>query len=339
MPLLDIFGNDAFSMVSMSEAIDKMDTVPGHLGSLGVFNERGIREEKVAIEKRENTLSVIQTTPRGAPLPNRGRTLTNIRDFRTVRVGQQDRILASELQFIRGFGEEMQVKMLQEEIAQRMGLLLADLQTTLENMRLGAVQGIVTDADDSTIYNYFTEFGISQPSELAFDLANKASGALREFAQKNVVRVLRRKAKGAMIQRIYALCGDDFWDLLLKNAEFRETYLNQVQARELRNGYDLEEVDFAGITWANYVGTDDNSTVAVSATEVKFIPMGPSNIFETVYAPGETFADIGQLGKQFYARVIPEPGTRDTYVDLEVLSYPLHIARRPDLLLRGKSGA
>lgn len=338
MSLLDLFNNNAFAMTAMSAAIDKMESAPNHIRSLGLFNEHGIHENQVAIEKREDTLSLIQTSVRGAPLEKRARELRDIRDFRTVRIAKSDEIFASELQFLRGFGEEQQIVSLQEELTRRMAALQRDIETTLENMYLGAVQGIVKDADDSTIYDYYTQFGISAADEIAFDLANTVGGALREMIQKEVIRPMRRAQKGQVVGRVYALCGDDFWDGLMKNAEFRETFLNQIQARELRDGYDLEEVSFAGVTWANYVGTDDNSSVAVPASKVKFFPLGNNNIFETVFSPGETFAELGQVGQPMYARVIPDRD-RNEKVVLEVLSYPLPISRRPDLLFSGKAGA
>jgi hypothetical protein len=40
----------------------------------------------------------------------------------------------------------------------------------MENMRLGAVQGLLADADGTTIYNWATEFGQTIPAEVDFDL-------------------------------------------------------------------------------------------------------------------------------------------------------------------------
>lgn len=340
MATWDIFNDEAFSVASLTAAIDKVDTVPDHLGSLGVFIENPVRTEVIAVEDREGALSIIPTSERGQDLESNEHDKRKLRNFRTVRIAKGDRLHANELQFIREFGEEAAVMEVQREIARRLSGpngLLADVETTWENMRLGAVQGIVTDADGSEIVNYFDAFGINQPAELNFDLANKTDGNLRAFIQKEVVRKTRRNRKGARVSSIYALCGDTFWDDLIKNAEVRDTYLRQVEARELRSGYDLEEFDFGGVRWANYVGTDDNSTVAVADTKCKIFPIS-QQIFETAFAPGESFDDVGQLGRPVYAKVIPDM-KRNAYVDIEVYSYPLHLAKRPEVLLRGKNAA
>jgi len=41
---------------------------------------------------------------------------------------------------------------------------------------LGAVQGILLDADGDTIFNYFTEFGVAQPTELVFNFSTLVNG-------------------------------------------------------------------------------------------------------------------------------------------------------------------
>lgn len=341
MTVLDIFSNDAFTMVSMSRAVDRVETVPRMLGELGVFMDNPIRMETVAVEDRSGTLSIIQTSQRGAPVDEKQTEKRKIRDFRTQRIAKTARITASELQFIREFGTEAQVMAVQTEIARRLNGpngLLADVEATHENMRLGAMQGILTDADDAVLYNYYTEFGIPIPTAIEFDLPNTNSGALRALVQKEVVRWMRRRAKGAPMGGIVALCGDEFWDQLIANPEVRETYLNQQEASELRSGYDGETFDFAGVAWTNYVGTDDNSEVAIPDAEVKFMPAGQSGAFETAWAPGETFSAVGSLGQPVYAVIEPEQRQDPRYVDLEVYSYPLFLNKRPDMCRGGIAG-
>jgi hypothetical protein len=41
MPTLDIFGNSAFSLTSLTDAINKVPFIPGRLGQLGIFDESG----------------------------------------------------------------------------------------------------------------------------------------------------------------------------------------------------------------------------------------------------------------------------------------------------------
>ena len=67
MPALDIFGSSAFTMVALTDAINKMPYVPGRIGQLGLFREQGVSTTSVMIEEREGSLNLVETTARGAP--------------------------------------------------------------------------------------------------------------------------------------------------------------------------------------------------------------------------------------------------------------------------------
>jgi hypothetical protein len=338
--ILDLFKTDAFGLVSLLQAVEKVERVPNRLGQLALFTPNPVRTETVAIEMREGALSIIKTSERGAPLENRKTEGRTVRDFRTRRIAKGDRIMASELAFAREFNTEQQVVELQAEMLRRMSGpsgLVADIETTWEHMRLGAVQGKVLDADGTLIYDWFKEFGISQSAEIDFDLdaASPVSGALRKKIQDSVVRPMRKKAKGAIYTGARALCGSNFFDDLVNHSEVRETYLNQQEAADLREGYDGRELRFGGVTWEEYIGTDDDS-IAVHTDKVVFFPEGAGNgVFEAAFSPGEQFGHIGQLGQPIYPITVPDRD-RDSYVDLEVYSYPLFLCKRPEMLFRGK---
>lgn len=344
MEFMNIFNDDAFSLASMTDAIERVPTNPGRLGQLNLFTPKPIRTAMFGIEEKEGVLSLIQTSNRGEPLAEGTVEKRKMRYFETSRIAKKDTILASELQFVRAFNTQDQVIQLQAEMASRLSGatgLIADVDYTKEYHRLGAIQGKVMDADGtSVIYDFYSEFGITEAPEIAFDLSNAApaAGALRKLVQSAVIRPMRKKAKGARYSGIRALCSPEFFDALISHIEVRETYLNQQEAGELRTGYDGQTFNFAGIDWEEYIGDDTNSEVALGAQKVRFIPEGQGNgIFETIYSPGERFEDLGQLGRDLYSHVIPDD-KRDSFVDLEVFSYPLFMCRRPDMLLKGRAG-
>ena len=73
------------------------------------------------------------------------------------------------------------------------------LDPTIEYQRVGALKGIILNGDGSTLYNLFTEFGVTPPTEVGFDLANAtpANGALRGDAQtEGNPRMLRDQHPG-----------------------------------------------------------------------------------------------------------------------------------------------
>ncbi|MBL6939449.1 MAG: major capsid protein [Alphaproteobacteria bacterium] len=346
----NVFSGDAFSAISMLEGIEKVPYNPSYLGSLGIFADQPVTTTGVWIEERDGVLNLIQTTPRGAPLSQRTTEKRAARHFNTSRVAKGDRLMAAEIANIRAFGSNSELMMAQQEVARRLSGpvgLMREVELTWENMRLGAVQGILTDADSTVLYNWFTEFGISQPSEIAFDLtgANAAgsagsAGKLRPFIQNNVVRPMVRAAKGSFLPttKIYGLCSDTFYDDLTNHGEVRQTYLNWLQAQSLRDGNAFEEFPFGGVVWVNYRGTDDGSMVGVAADKVKFFPVGAPGIFRAAWSPAETFDFVNTPGKPIYPMIVPDKD-RNAFVDIEVYSYPLHVCTRPEVLFRGRRGS
>ena len=342
MSFFDIFNNDAFSLVSMLETVDSMDYQPDGLGAMGIFTPRPVRTETVAIESRDGVLGLIQTSQRGAPIEQATRGKRKIRDFRTSRIAKGDRITASELSFVRGHGEEQQVVMLQQELARRLDGpdgIMSNMELTMEHMRLGAIQGIVNDADGSEIYNWFTEFGVTPATEIAFNFAAQTEGDLRTYCNQ-IARSMARASKGAWgaKARVHALCGDNFWDDFVALPEIRQIYLNRGESKYVEGGGAFESVVYGDIVWENYRGTDDGSTVAIGTDKVKFFPTNAPGAFLEVFSPGEQFEHIGALGQRAYPLVVRDLA-RDAYVDLEAYSYPLLVCTRPAMLQSGRRGA
>lgn len=342
MATMDVFNTDAFSMMSLLNAAEKVDYLPQRLGQLPLFTPVPVTTETVAIEERNGTLNLIQTDERGAPLGQRVTEKRKVRNFSTVRLAKGDKIKASEIQGIRAFGQQSELMQVMTEVARRMygpASLMTDLQLTWELHRLGAIQGKLLDADGSTIYDFFSEFGITEPDEIDFDLdaASPASGAVRLKCTEVVRAVLRGlKGLGGPGTMVYGLCGDTFWDQLTAHSEVRQTYLNTMEARQLRDGLAYESFSYGGIMWENYRGTDDNSTVAIGATKCRFFPVNAPGAFQWAMAPGETMEVVNTPGRDFYPMVVPDRD-RNMFVDIEVYSYPLFICTRPNVLQRAKN--
>jgi len=340
MASLDIFNSNAFSMVTLTDKVNKVPFKPNWLGSLGLFRPRPVTTESVAVEEKGGVIGVIQTSERGAPISERSDQKRVLRNFNTVRIAQGQTIYAHEIQSIRAFGSESELQQVANKIAEVSSGpdgIMANIDLTHESMRLGAVQGVVLDADGGTIINWFDEFGISQAAEIDFDLDNASpvSGALHKKCNQ-VRRQMSRAAKGARFSGIVAICGDAFWDDLVTHPEVRETYLATQQAAALRNdvGGAFETFRFGQITWTNYRGTDDNSEVAVPTDKVKFFPIG-TGIFQVALAPAEFFPFVNRPGRPVYQMIVRDKD-RDAWVRPEMYSYPLHICTRPGMLQRGK---
>jgi hypothetical protein len=344
MASLDVFQQDPFSTIQLTAAIEKVPFQPTGLGELNIFDPFPIRTKALFIEERQGKLTLLQTTPRGAPLANRTTEKRVARSFNVPRIAEEDTVMADEIQSIRAFGTESELMMVQAEVARRLNGptgLLRNVEYTWENMRLGAIQGILNDADNTPIYNWFDEFQVAQPAEIAFDLsaASPVEGALRTKCNA-VVRGMARASQGAFVTgtRVYGLCGDAFWDALVSHPDVTKTYYNWAAATELRAGQAFQAMRFGGIDFFNYRGSDDATTIAVNTDKVKFFPVGAPGIFQVAYAPGESFQWVNTPGKPQYVIPIPDRD-RNAWWRMEVYSYPLFICTRPAVLYSGRRGA
>jgi hypothetical protein len=332
---MDIFSNDAFGAVSLLRAQENVAYSPQFLGSLNIFDEERVRTRTVGVEMRDGVLSLIPTTPIGAPLPQLVDQRRNIRDLRTVRLAKGSTIYAEELQGIRAFGSDTELLQVQTEVARHQSRLTQDMELTWEHMRLGAIQGKLIDSDNSVLLDYFDEFDVAEPAAVALSLATGAMG-LRRQIESLIVRPMIRASKGRVMpsSRIVALVGDDFWDIFVNSETIRQTYLNQAAATELRSKTLYSVFPFAGVDWINYRGTDDNSTVAVAADEAIFFPVNAPDIFKVVWGPGEFMDSVNRPGEPVRPLVLPDPSGRQAFVTVELYSYPLFLCTMPQVLRR-----
>lgn len=340
MITLDIFKQDAFSAVELTAFVSKQPFIPSLLRDMNLFVDKPVRTTTIWVELKDGKIALIPTSERGAPIFQSEKQKRRAVSLQTVRLAKADRITSSELQDIRAEGEAEELKEVQTEVTDRLDILSGDMDLTHENLFLGAVQGILVDADGSTvIYNFFTEFSVSQSSEVDFDLDNgtPASGALLTLCM-GIQRSMQRAGQGAFLPttEIVGLVGDAFWDGLIAHTEVKGAYDNWVSAQAFSNDKKaFGEFYWGGIYWINYRGTDDNSTVAIGTDKVKFFPRGARGVFENALAPSESFEFVNKKGLPRYAMVVPDL-LRNEYVDVEIKSYPLPYCTRPEMLLRGR---
>jgi hypothetical protein len=302
------------------------------------------------MEEMEGVVSLVQTSQRNSPPSERTKEKRTVRTVRSPRLARAATIEAAEIDGIRAFGTESELIQVQSELAVRQEALRRDIELTWENMRLGAVQGIVTDADASELFNWFTFWGVSQPAEVDFDLDNgsPASGALMRKCDQ-VVTAMRNAAQGAWVgsTRVVGLCGSAFWRDLIAHPEIHalweraSQYGDSTGLRALMGPGVGTPIEYGGIIFVRYWGTEDDSTVAVGADKCKFFPIAAPGVFQVVRSPGEFFGTVNRPGLDLYARNVMDPNAQGrmdqaAWLRTELYSYPLYYCTRPLMLQRAK---
>lgn len=209
-------------------------------------------------------------------------------------------------------------------------------------MRLAAVQGYLVDPKDgAVVYDMAAEFGVVRPAEVAFNLAAGVPNSLRPIVNA-IVRGIKRAAQDPATENapIVALCGDNSFDLLTNHPDIIRLYLNWSAAADLRDGSQgaaFSAFPFAGVLWVNYRGSNDNATISVAPDKAKFFPKSPA-MFSEALAPGESFEWVNTPGKPQYLLGIPDRD-RNAFWKIELCSYPMPYALRPETLWTGRAEA
>lgn len=339
MPIsMAVFADDAFTQASMLRAIDKRPYKPNMLDRIIGFEPVPVATDHVYLGMSNSTISLIRTTQRGAPIEVGGPDTENLRPFKIPRIAKGRKLFAHELANLAPREGEGDVSAVARRIARMQEQNIDDVELTEEYHRLGALSGVLLDANGSVIVNYFNEFGIVAPADIDLDLdvANQTIGSLREKIGTLIVMPIARASGAGNSPRfaINALCGDAFWFKLTGHPAIEQTYLNQAAAADLRRETLWESFTFAGVTWWHYRGTDDGTTIAVATNKAKIFPVGVPGMFQHVMGPMNESLDLmNQEGRRYYPFLEKDKSEKAQWVQPEIYAYPLFFNGRPDLVL------
>jgi len=338
----DIFNQNAWGVIEFHEDIvEKIDFKPQLLGSLSLFEPIYSRSRTIAVASRDGTMVMIPTSEMGAPPEELIPKGAKLRKWDAVRLAKGSTVYAIELAGVAALPFDEQTKDIAQEVTDRSGQIMDDLELTWEHMRFGAIQGKVLDADGETVlFDWYTEWGISEPAEIDFALTNDATDVRKKC--RDVKRAMQKAAKGVWTPatKAGALVGDTFFDLLINHKQIKETKIGTEKAATLENIEGYSTIEIEGVVFINYQGTDDGETIAIESTKARFFPINARGAFKVGWAPASEFKPyLNQRGREYYGLLLEDKSGREEWDRIEIYSYPLFICTRPEMLLRAKSNA
>ena len=332
--MLDIFNDDAFSMASLTEAMNLIPHVPTTIGDMGLFRVKGVTTTSVAIEQKQGTLSIYSTGARGGGSVNSHKVASrNARNFNVPHIPVDFSVDADEVQDVRAFGEETRVETVSEIVTEKMTDVKENMDVTFEHHRAGAISGVVLDADGTTtIHNWFTEWGIT---EITQDFAFSTSTTdIKKLLMTGIIRPMRDNLGGHKLKRVVCLCGKDWFDDLTSHATVKDAFARWQDGEFLRTqqGGIEQGFKFGGVEFIEYRATV-GSVDFIPDGVARFFPVGIPNLFQVHFAPANYVETVNTKGKPFYVK---KANTKfDTGVDLQAQSNPLFVCTRPGALAKG----
>lgn len=344
--IIDIFNQNAFSASSLTGSIAIVPNNYGRINALGLFRPEPITTTTVTVIIEDGVLNLLPTRPRGAPasLGTRGRQRPKA--FVVPHIPHDDAVLATDVQNMLALSPQGSAGL--ETVLGFLNRKLITMRNkhgiTLENLRVGALKGIVRDYDGSIIVNYFDQFGITE-KVVDFLLGTSSTDVLGKCLEVN--GYMEDNLLGETMTGVHALCSPEWFGAFVKHASVKEAYKYYASApnplrQDMRRGF-----EFGGITFEEYRGAasylqEDGTRSApqrfIPAGDVRFFPHGTTDTFVNYWAPPDFWMKINEAPELADAEVFVaplEPMKFGKGVEVHTESNPLPLVKRPALLVRG----
>lgn len=330
--MINPFENEAFSMTSLTSAINLLPNMYGKLGAMNLFPQKSVRTRHISVEEQNGVLNLLPTQLPGGPSTFEGRTKRKLRSFTIPHIPHDDIILPEEIQGIRAFGTENELESMANVVTDHLQSMRNKHAITLEYLRMGALKGIILDADGSTLYNLYDEFEIT-PKTVSFALSTANTDVKKKCLE--VVRYIEDNLRGEFMTGVHCLVSAEFFDALTSHAKVKEAYERWQEGAALRD--DMRSgFTFGGITFEEYRGqaTSPDGTVQrfIASGEGHCFPIGTAESFVTYFAPADFNETVNTLGLPIYAKQKPRKFDRGT--ELHTQSNPLPMCLRPGVLVK-----
>ena len=332
MSMTNPFSNDAFGAVALTTAINILPNRYGKLEEINLMPPRPVRLRQIAIEERNGVLSLLPTAVIGSPGTVGKRGKRKIRSFIIPHIPHDDVVLPEETQGIRAFGSEGELQALSDVLALHLQSMRDKHAITLEHLRMGALKGVILDADGTTLYDLYAEFGITAKTinfQLDVDTTDVKAKCLE------LKRYLEDNLRGEFMTGVHVLVSAEFFDSLTSHSKVEAAFERWQQGEALRT--DMRKgFTFAGVTFEEYRGqaTDPDGAVRrfIAENEGHAFPLGTSQTFATYFAPADFNESVNTMGQPLYAKQEPRKFERGT--DLHTQSNPLPMCHRPGVLVK-----
>jgi hypothetical protein len=317
---------DLFSVANLTAAVNKLPAIPGKVGAMGLFDEKGVTSTSVIIDEREGRLVLVPNTSRNDdPAPLEGRKRKR-RTFETLHLPVSSSILPSQLQGIAAFGQESATAPVVTVVNDHLQELKNSIEATREFQRVGALRGQLLDADGSLLFNLFEEFDVKQ-KKVTVALSNPDTNVRKVCLDAK--RHAESKLGGVMVTGFRAVCGPDWFDAFTDHAKVKEAFAQDRLGGDMRSGF-----TFGGIEYIEYdVTVSGQRFIPADIAQVFPVARG---VFRLFNAPANYNETVNTLGQAFYSKA--EPRKMGKGWDLEAQANPLAMCLFPEALVELKAG-
>ena len=335
--ILNPFDAGGYSLAEMTEALNILPNVYSRLGQMGLFRFEGVTQRSVVIEQAEGVLNLLPTVPLGGPATVANRDARSMRSFTIPWIPHDDAITPQDIQGVRGFGMSDAADPLATVMERKLTRIRVKHAQTREYMEINTLKGVVRDGAGTPLYDYFTEFGLTQQT-VDFVLGTATTNVQAKV--REVLRKIEVELKGETMAGVLALVSPEFFDRLIGHAKVEDAYkyFSSTGAQPLREDT-RRRFPFAGIVFEEYnatvtLSTGTTETLVLAGEGIAF-PLGTLDTFVTYGAPANLIETVNTIGLAMYARQLARPDGSAIEVKTEASILPVN--KRPRLAVKIRS--
>lgn len=328
MDLQALLESGALSIESLTADIIELPQTPTRIGEMGLFQASGIDSTVAMIGLSNEKLTLVPAVPRGAPSQPKAETPKNAKPFIVPHLPQRSTVMADSLQGARVFGQNgSEADAAAAKVTRLNRVHRRDLDYTIEYHRLGAIKGLILDASGDTLFDLYSEFGVTQQTQ-AMVLGTEATKV------RTNIMAAKRKVEtalgGVSVSRLHAFVGSEFFDKLVDHPNVIKAYERWLDGAALRDDK-RTGFEFAGVVFEEYVG-NANGAPMIAANEGFLFPLGIPDMFITRYAPADYVETVNTEGLPYYSKTqLMDFGKG---IELESQSNPLNLNTRPRAVVK-----
>ncbi len=319
--------------VDYTPALNIVSNTWGRINELGLFTSNPVASRVVIIDRVEDSLVILPETAVGGPAS----VATNVSESSLPLIiphfPHDDYILPSDIQDRRLPGSTGPTS-LENKRSQKLITIRKKHALTLEFLRIGALKGIIIGGTGNTLYNLYTQFGITQ---YQVDMLLTTEGTNVQAKIWDAKRHIEDNIQsGEMVTGYHCLCSSDFFDALTSHPTVIRAFENYTSRQELLRSDVRRNFEWNGVTFEEYRAS---AKLAGASTATQFLPdgeaylypTGTSDMFVNFFAPANDFRYVNTLGQESY---VFEDNTNRKKIMLESESNTLPINRRPQAVVK-----
>lgn len=328
-------------LVDWTDEINNVGHQYGLFNGMGLYRTQGVSQTAIVFDKSYHDTTLLPQVSR------RGRESTKgiDRGVETFSLPlayfkHSDYITPEDIQAWRMPGTTDAAETLAHVRLQKLEDMRAQVDQTLEYMKIQAAKGVCKTPDGATVADMFTEFNIVRPA-VDFVLGTSTTDIDKKIAE--LKRGVQTNLKtGGVISGIDVIVDADFFDKLISHPNIREAYLHYQNsgAQRLRDDLStymswgvMDMFEHRGVRFMTYDATfklpNGSTESAVENGEGFIIVRGPRDLYRGYFGPSNKLSGVNSVGRELFAYEYTD--SKDEFHEMQVETSPLFFMTQPQV--------